>query len=237
MTKKTLVGLLGLSLLFNVFVLLGFAQARRAVHNSAPPTDESVVKQVANELKLTDEQAKVFRELRVDSRRQADEVNETLMLVRHQLNAELRQSSPDLDLVRTLVDRESELHRMRRHVGAESFSRFVDSLTPNQRQMLSRRFDQNRRGGEDPRGGGPPPFMLKKFDANRNGKLEREEVDAAVERVGVDPRFSNEPRREPQRTGPAPWQRFDVNHNGMLEADELKKMDETRRERQRTESQ
>jgi hypothetical protein len=80
-----------------------------------------------------------------------------------------------------------------------------------------------------------PPFVVKKFDTNRNGKLEPEEIDAAVERISVDER-AGEPRRpDTLRGGPSPWQRFDVNHNGMLEGEELQRMDEARRERQRTE--
>ena len=218
MKQRALIGLLALSVLFNIFVLLGFARARRAAETAI--SEEKVVQQVAAELKLDPAQAQRFGELRSSMRRDTAKLNESLSIIRQRMMTELRAESPSIETVRQLVDEETEMLRQRRMLGAETFERFIKELTPQQRQAMNRRVARNPRG--------IPPHIVKRFDADKNGTLDQAELDAAM----AQPDFGRQ-NRSPRRPPPMTWQRFDADQNGMLDAQELAKMDEFWRERPR----
>src|SRR6185503_10253002 len=139
MKQRILVFALAVSLLFNVFVLIGFTQGR-ASQGERNESDETIEKQVASELKLDDAQAKVFADLRGDFRRQNGVINESFALVQQDLMSEMRKDAPDLDKVRELISKRAELDHERRLANAELYTQFVQVLKPEQRRAMWRRF-------------------------------------------------------------------------------------------------
>jgi Spy/CpxP family protein refolding chaperone len=222
MKQNILVFLLAVSLLFNVFVLIGFTQGR-AAQGERSPSDESLDRQVTKELNLDDNQSKVFVELRRDFRRQNGVINESFALVQQDLMAEMRKDSPDLDRVRELISTRSELDHERRLANAELYARFVQVLRPEQRRAMWRRFG----GGPGPNArGGPGPVILRRFDANHDGTLDEAEMRNAQERLDAL-------RQEVFRPKPPPnaWRQFDRDRDGQLSDDEKAAMDAARRQR------
>lgn len=199
MKRKTLLIALGLSLLFNVFVLIGFMQAR-SQPQPPPPDDQGMIRQMTRDLRLTDQQVKMLSSLREDQRRQGAVFDDSVALVRQSLLAEIRKPSPDVDRLRALVDQEAELFRQRRLAGAELFERFVDQLTPQQRQALSGRF------GRSPRGPEPLRNRFERFDVNHNGRLDPDEMRQAHQEM--ERRRRDFFKRPP---APPPWKQLDDN--------------------------
>lgn len=174
MKHKALLVALGLSLLFNIFVLIGFTQAR--AEHGTDRRDNRMLERMVGELNLDEAQARAFAELQRTTRMHRSVFDESLALTQHDLMAELRSDSPDLERVRGLVAKRSELERERRMEGAQIYGQFVKVLSPEQRKGLSNRMLPGRQR--------PGPMMaLRRFDANANGTLEPEELAAAQRQI------------------------------------------------------
>jgi len=213
MKQKLTLSLLALSLLFNVFVLIGFTQNRsHGEETTADETrsDDTMAKRVADELKLDDTQTRAFIDLHKNLRKQSAVFGDSIALVQQNLIAELKKESPDLDHVRALVGEKAKLDHERRLAGADLYGDFVALLTPQQRQILSGRLGGGlgpgpHRPGMPP----PPPMLLRRFDLNHNGRLDPDELKAAQEQL--DARRNEFHRRHPN---------FDANHDGQIDGNE-----------------
>jgi Spy/CpxP family protein refolding chaperone len=238
MNSRALLAALGVSLLFNVFVLVGFARAR-AHHPDRLMNDSRMIERMVRDLNLNEQQRNVLVSLRENQRNQAQEFDESLALIRENLDAELRNPSPDLERIRALVAEEAELYRQRRMAGANMFGRFLSELTPDQRQKLRDVTRPPHR--ELPKLG---PKVVERFDANRNGRLDPDEARAArqeMERrrqqmhrdgLGAPPApGSPPPHSSPSPPAPPYWRQFDADGDSKLDEQELGRMEQARRQR------
>ena len=242
MKSKGLIIALGVSLLFNVFVLVGFARARTHLPQR-PMNDARMIERMTRDLSLNDQQRKVLESLREDQRRQAEDFDQNLALIRENLDDELHNESPDLERIRQLVAEEADLYRQRRMVGATLFERFVNELTPQQRQKLREVTRSPHR--ELPKLG---PKIVERFDANRNGRLDPDEARAARQEMerrrqqmqhrdglgappapGSSPPHSTSPLSAP--LPPPHWRQFDADGDSKLDEQELGRMEQARRQR------
>ena len=220
MKRNALLAALGLSLLFNIFVLVGFMQSRSKTAQAAD--EPKRLEQLARDLNLNDSQAQLMQRLREDQRRQSALIDENVAVVRQEIAAELRKASPDLDRLRTLVDQEADLYRQRRQINAELYSRFVGGLSPAQRQTLGQRADHPARTPQ------VPHRILERFDRDHNGRLEPEEWQWARQEM--------ERRRRDFPQPPRPnfnWREFDANRDGRLDESEIAAMERSRPQRPR----
>lgn len=216
MKQKIMISLLALSLLFNVFVLIGFTQNRTRTDETSTDearSDDSMAKRVASELKLDDKQTRAFVDLHNNLRKQAAVFGDSIALVQQDLIAELKKETPDLDHVRVLVGEKAKLDHERRLAGADLYGDFVALLTPEQRQLLSGRMGRGMGPGPH-RPGGPsiPPMLLRRFDLNHNGRLDPDELKAAHDQL--------ESRRKELGRRPGPHPDFDANHDGQIDPGE-----------------
>jgi hypothetical protein len=224
MSRKSLLIALGLSLLFNVFVLVGFVTKSEAPASSSTSTSDNKpsVSKVASELQLTDDQAKLLAELREDHRQQATVFDESLALVQQGMVAELRKENPDLTKLRSLVEQEAELYRQRRLAGADLYGKFVGKLDPQQRRKLVGRVPHGPHGPI-------PRVIMERFDRNHNGRLDPDEYQDARQEM-------EKRRRDTMHGAPPPrmpsWRQFDANHDGIMDAQELAAMDEFQQQQQ-----
>ncbi|MHC5003567.1 MAG: periplasmic heavy metal sensor [Planctomycetota bacterium] len=195
---------LAISVLFNVFFLAGYLQARAGVVDGG---SGAPVQRVTEELGLNDAQATLFRQLR-DGMAQDEQMHRRRFeLAREELMEELNKPEPDVARLREIVDREAELHRERYLAGSRRFSHFVGVLSPEQRRRLSDHFQHHRRG----RGRGDKEWMLRRFDANEDGHLDEQERAAAREHFE---------ERKRQRHAEM-LERFDADGDGQLDESEL----------------
>lgn len=174
-----------LSVLFNVFFVAGYLQARREAAVRAAG-------RVPGELDLDATQAALFTELRQGNSADAEVFADSLALVRQELVDELGSGTPDPQRLAGLVERESELVRERSLAEAARLNRFVDALTPEQRRKLMHRL--NRSGAFE----GRRRRILERFDANGDGTLDERERAAARESFRA---------RRGEREGDGTWQR------------------------------
>jgi Spy/CpxP family protein refolding chaperone len=224
---------LSLSLLFNLFVLVGFVQSRAAgqqrgdeARPPGPPPqrepEEAVVRRVTRELKLTESQQKAFAELHAKQRAQALVFDASMAIVRQDMSDELGKDSPDPQRLRALIGQEADLMRERRVAGAELMGNFVTVLTPEQRKIFGRRVGllpppgpDEPRGPRGPEGhpgaGGHPP------DGGPGMGPDGPEPRNAPGGAGRD----KDPNRRRFNPGPEIMRRFDVNKNGRLDPDEM----------------
>lgn len=204
--KRHLIHLaLALSLLFNVFFVVGFMQARAQL--ARVESTSGVSRLVTDELSLNDAQAAVFSRLRSSLRDEMTIHREALALTQEELVAQLAKAEPDLVRVRELVARKAELHRERRLAGSQRFNEFLGVLSPEQCRAMSRRFHRG------PPGRGRTFDALERFDANGDGKLDDEERAAARE-------FMETRRRERGQRRQEALERFDSDGDGQLDAEE-----------------
>ncbi|MHC4414666.1 MAG: Spy/CpxP family protein refolding chaperone [Planctomycetota bacterium] len=202
--------ILALSLLFNLFFTVGFMQARAQVR--AADSTEDVSHVVTRELNLDDAQAAVFADLRSSMRDDVAVYDDAIALSRQDLVEELGREEPDLGRVRGIVERNADLHQQRRLAGARRFSEFLGILSPQQCRLLSAKVH----GG--PRGKGRR-FLLKRFDADRDGMLNDEERAAAHE-------FIEARRQEREKRRGELFERFDANQDGRLDPQERSALQE-----------
>ncbi len=217
--KRNLIWLaLAMSVLFNVFFVVGFARARAQLELVESSNGASRV--VASELDLNDEQRAVFSTLRASMRDEMTAYRDEIALTQSELAAELGKENPDLERVRNLVARKAELHRERRLAGSQRFNEFLGVLSPEQCRVMSRRFHHG------PPGRGRPFDALERFDANGDGKLDDEERAAARE-------FMETRHRERRQRRQEALERFDADGDGQLDAEERDALREWRLQQRR----
>ncbi|MBT8484208.1 MAG: periplasmic heavy metal sensor [Phycisphaerales bacterium] len=188
MIKSTLGLLLALSLLFNVFFVVGFVRAQRLA-DAAQVESASLV---GRELDLDQDQEQEFAELRATMHEQRRVAQEALALVHREIMTEMSKGDLDIDRLETLVDREMEIQREIRMAAIEHLRRFADRLTPEQRRMMLSRFAGS--GGRHHRRFAE---MLKRFDENGDGQLDPDEQAKARA-------FHEQRRRERGQRGAGP---------------------------------
>lgn len=228
---------LGLSLVFNVFVLVGFVQSRAANQQQRRPDEfqppgpqpgvpphepeETVVKRVTRELKLDDSQQKSFADLHARQRAQALVFDASMAIIRQDMSDELAKDSPDPQRLRTLIGQEADLMRERRVTGAELMSNFVSILKPEQRKTFARRVGLLPPPGPDePRGPRGPEGRGQLGGDGGPGAG----PDGREPRGGQRPPDREGDRRPNDRRfnpGPEIMRRFDENKNGRLDPDEM----------------
>lgn len=209
MTVRILGILLALSVVFNVFFLVG------QIKESA--TAESMPRrlvQVAHELGLDGDQAGRLDELRDSFKEQTADLSRRLRDTREAIAIELDGESPDIDRVRELMIQESELIAVRRTRAFEHFGAFVDLLTPEQRRDLGRRLRP--KDGHHP-DNEHPAHVLDRFDLDQDGTLDDQER-ASLEAHHDELRQIRKQRRAEAR------KQFDADGNGTLDAQEREAM-------------
>jgi hypothetical protein len=200
---------LAISLLFNVFFLAGYLQAR-AQQRDVAREEAAAVDRVAEELELNDAQTTLFRQLHEGMDGDVAVFGLGFALVRQELMDELARPEPDVIRLREIVDREADLHRQRRLAASRRFSEFVGMRSSDQRQRLSEHF-RHRRGDRDrDRREG----LMRRFDLDGDGHLNEQEQAAAREHF-------EQRKREHECQRAEMLQRFDANGDGQLDDQEL----------------
>ena len=223
MRHGSLVFLLAISLLFNAFFLTGYLQHRAAEPASMPEasteSDQAITEEVTETLGLDETQAEIFAALRREMKDEERAIRDRRMLLRRELIEELTQPNADIDLerVRELVRQESDLHREMKLASISRFHEFIATLGPEQRDRLARRLpDMDRkRGSRD---------SLDRFDTDQDGRLSREEMEAARDRIDAHRRERADRRRQT-------LERFDADGDGRLNEAERRSAREWLRER------
>ncbi|MHC4109088.1 MAG: periplasmic heavy metal sensor, partial [Planctomycetota bacterium] len=212
--KRNLIWLaLAMSVLFNVFFVVGFARARAQLE--AVQSSNGASRVVASELNLNDEQRAVFSTLRAGMRDEMASLRDEVTLVQEDLVAELGMENPDLERVRNLVARKADLDRQRQLIAVRRFGEFVDILSPEQCRRLSGKVHHGRRGARW------RERLLKKFDADGDGELNEQERAAARE-------YMESRRQEWEERRQKMLERFDADGNGHLDPEERDAMWEWR---------
>ncbi len=204
MMRHLLWFMLVLSVLFNVFFVYGYAQAKSEL--AAQPNGDNIPTQVANELELTEAQTEVFAKLRSNFREEHRAFEQHITLLRQEMLSELSRPEPDLERVRTIVSREAELHQQRRMAAGARFNEFVKVLSPEQCQAMGRKFGHHRPHDGRRR-------ELEKFDADGDGSLNDAERADAEE-------YHSDRRREREQRWRQLREQFDANGDGRLDDQE-----------------
>lgn len=207
MKPRWLLGVLILSLVFNVFFVLG------AIREQERRDPIASITQVANELNLDDQQAHRLAELRASFQENTGFLQEELREVRDAMAEQMAAEDPNGSTLRDLMEREATLVAQRREAAQAHFGQFVDLLTPEQRHDLGQRMHPKRRGM---RGKGPL-HDIEQFDADRDGALNEDERRAA-KRHADDRRSQQTKWREELRA------RFDADQDGHLAPEEREAM-------------
>ncbi len=217
--KRNLMWLaLAMSVLFNVFFVVGFARARAQLELVESSNGASRV--VASELDLNDEQRAVFSTLRAGMRDEMSAYRDEIVLTQAELAAELGKEKPDLERVRNLVARKADLDGQRQLIAVRRFGEFVDVLSPEQCRRLSSRVHHG------PPGAGRHARLLERFDSDGDGELNEQERAAAREHM-ESRRQEWESRRQKM------LERFDANGNGRLDPEERDALREWRLQQRR----
>ncbi len=167
MTKfRLVVALFALSLIFNIFFVIG------ALGKRPPRGPLAEITQAAQELDLDAQQSSRFGELRAEFRAEAALIGQELHQIRQEIAEQLDAESPDSQQLAELMQRESELISQRRRTATQHFGHFVDILTPSQRHDLGHRMHPKHGPSERP---ADPPQVVAQFDADGDGKLNDEE--------------------------------------------------------------
>lgn len=209
MTRSIVWFLLVLSLLFNVFFVFGYMQAKASsqLPNGDITEANRVTEFVGNELKLDDKQREVFSKLRREMR----VFNESIALSDQELLNELEKETPDLSAIRQMVVEQTDLNNQRRVERSQRFNDFLQTLSPDQCRRLSDRVGRSRHGRDRFQ------RMLKMFDENNNGKLDEDEmVKAKAAHSTWREKWQTE--REKRRTEMR--EQFDANGDGDIDEEE-----------------
>lgn len=191
--------LLVLSLLFNVFFVFGYMQAKAnsQLQNGDITETNRVTEFVGNELKLDDKQRELFTRLRSEMR----VFNESIALADQELLSELGKQQPDLEKIREIVASQVELNNQRRSEGSQKFNTFLRVLSPDQCKRISDRIGRVRHG----RAG-----FRRMFDENKDGKVDDQEMARA--------KAKRDAWREKRRK--ELLDRYDDNGNGDIDEEE-----------------
>ena len=167
MTKfRLVIALFSLSLIFNIFFVIG------ALGKRPPRGRLAKITQAARELDLDAQQSSRFGEIQAEFRAEADLIGQELHQIRGEIADQLNADSPDSEKLSELMQRESELILQRRSTATQHFGHFVDILTPSQRHDLGHRMHPKHGTKERP---ADPPQVVAQFDADGDGKLNDEE--------------------------------------------------------------
>jgi uncharacterized membrane protein len=167
MTKfRLVIALFALSLIFNIFFVIG------ALGKRPPRGRLAKITQAARELDLDAQQSSRFGEIQAEFRVEADLIGQELHQIRGEIADQLNADSPDSEELSELMQRESELILQRRSTATQHFGHFVDILTPSQRHDLGHRMHPKHGTNERP---ADPPQVVAQFDADGDGKLNDEE--------------------------------------------------------------
>ncbi|MCL4209862.1 MAG: periplasmic heavy metal sensor [Phycisphaeraceae bacterium] len=131
---------LALSLLFNGFFVIGYLQGRQI--NAALPEEERVTRLVTDELRLSDSQQRVYRELRANLHDAVHDLEARLAQVQLALIDAVNQPNPDFVEILRLMDQKTLLDQERVGLASRHFGEFVRTLTPAQKAELKRRIEQ-----------------------------------------------------------------------------------------------
>ncbi|MCH2132488.1 MAG: hypothetical protein MK116_01935 [Phycisphaerales bacterium] len=210
MNRSLLVFLLGLSVLFNVFFIVGAMTWRVSEEDN----NSQEIATVVDVLGLDARQADAFRAMRAQYQTEAMVIGEQLRRVRTMLAEELASESPDIYELRRLTELETGLQSERREIGTDQFAHLIDLLSPEQRRTLGHRM----MGPHGRRGRHVPPHemerrALEKFDVNGDGLLDEQERAAAREFARDQHEQRRQRRREAER-------QFDADGDGKLSPEE-----------------
>lgn len=204
--------LLALSVLFNVFFLVGYSNARARVIQ-APASGDVSGRRIAAALELDESQQAVFDQLHQSMQDESQSLRDAMVLARQQLADELDRPEPDIECVRATVEQISQLQQQHRAAALARFSTFMGCLSDDQYRKLGRRMGAP--GHRNPRDRHRMP--LKRFDIDNNGVLDAEE--RAQAEVHMEAR-----RQERQQRHRELEERFDVNRDGRLDEQERQEL-------------
>jgi len=208
--KRTTVlwALLGLSLVFNVFFVIG---ALDRDHRPRPAAD---IARVVADMDLDPQQQQRLEELRTGFRAEDTLIRQQVHEVKQAIAAELDADEVDADAMRDLMQQEADLIAARRATARSRFGQFIDLLTPEQRQELGRRMHTGTGLSPPPPA---PPHLVAEFDRDGDGRLDESEREEARQSVAH--------RNERQGHWRAELRdKFDTNENGRLEPAEREAM-------------
>jgi Spy/CpxP family protein refolding chaperone len=190
---------LGLSLLFNLAVVVGFmlgvagpegprgmtagasdgpsggpGEGRGGPRGPKPPLGAALdFDRAARILELSETQRATLAEIKAERDRIFPAIDEDSQLLEHDLREELEAEQADSAVVRQILERQAQLSRDRRMAQADLFERFQQMLTPEQRHRL---HDALTKRPPHPQ---RPPEVIARFDRDGDGRLNPEERAAA----------------------------------------------------------
>lgn len=212
MNRSILVFILGLSLIFNVFFIIGAMTWRTSVKKTEI-VETAIIKDVVERLELDNRQADAFQYLRKSDQEETGFIREQLRMNHDVMMEILASETPDINRLRTIanedIELQSELHRVRmeNHLG------LVELLSPPQRRRLAEQImgRPDRRGPREHRTFSDD--VIKKFDLDENGELDKMERRAARE-------FAKQQHRSRRERSRELHQRFDLDKDGRLDREE-----------------
>lgn len=195
--SKPLAALLAVSLVFNAMFAIGYFSARTTADTK--PDNGRTADIVAERLGLNDAQREQFAALRKEGRERGEELNQATLLAQESLWLESCSPGDNAERVQKLKEDLYQLHEARRKLEFEQLNKFLEILTPEQRERMGERL----RRPHGPRPPWAPRFG--RFDADRDGRLSPDERDKAMgamrKRFGYGP---GRPGHGPRGMGPGP---------------------------------
>ncbi len=173
MTRALRVLLLA-SLSFNVMFVVGYFCAPSA--GKAPESSEQAAAAVARRLGLDDQQREVFRSLRDEARKQAEELGQAADVLQDQLCSEAASPKADTAAVAELENDLACVQEVHQQSQLDHFRRFMKVLTPRQRETAARMLHA-KAGDRKLR----KPHVLQEFDTDKDGKLSAGERAKAMQ--------------------------------------------------------
>ena len=208
MNRSTLIFLLGLSVLFNIFFVAGAMTWRVP----AEADEATSVTDVAQKLGLDEKQTEAFSSMRRQFETESVVIGQQLRRVREMIAEELADDAPDVEQLRNLSTQEASLLAERRNIGVDQFTYFVDMLSPKQRRTLGHRLSDHPRGRRVS-AQEMEKRAIEKFDANGDGLLDDMERDQARE-------FAKQENEERRMRRKQTRMQFDLDGDGVLSPDE-----------------
>lgn len=207
MKNRLLLLLLILSLVFNIFFILGairHQQNRDPLHR---------IQAVARHLDLEPRQEELLSELRASYRESTSVIQDQIRTARAQIAEVLDKThNNDDSQIQDLMARVTMLMTERRDIASSCFERFVDLLNPRQKRQLSRQLHRLERDRRD-----SPSRTLRRFDADGDGQLNEQEQQQAE---GARQFYWNEAAKDRRKLRA----RFDLDQNGALNPEEREAM-------------